>query len=118
MKKLLALLAFASVLTLAQTVTSPQTVDWRFALFWDDPNPAGIVDGWTVYASNSVSVRSYFTTTRMLDYDVLFKGQPLGVYAIWVEPRSGPTNTGPVSTNYFIKWTGRMQKPINLRSAK
>ncbi len=91
---------------LAQSVTSPVPVDWRYVFQWDDPNPAGQVASWTAFASNNVSVRVSSTRTTFVDCAVLLSGAPAGAYALFVIPTTTLGDTGEVSTNIYVSWPG------------
>lgn len=108
MKKTLFILfgVAAGVCLLAQTITNPQPVDWRFRISWEDPNPAGAVASWTVYASNSIAVRMAQTRGTTLDLQPLLNGASAGTYAIFNIANSALGDTSEPSTNLFVRWPG------------
>lgn len=129
MKRIAAcLLAISALVAVAQTFPTPQPVDWRYRFQWEDPNPAGTVTNWTVYASNFVAVgwtpivRTVQTRTLAIDYQPLLSGAPAGTYAIFVIPVSALGDIGEPSTNHFVLWPGgnggKLLGGRNLRSGK
>ncbi len=121
MKKWIAISLLVVVGVLAQTAFSPIPIDWRYRITWDDPNTAGLVSSWTIYASNNIAVRS--TTTRSLSVDLqpLLNGTPAGTYAVFGVPVSQLGDTGEAGTNIFVIWpggNGKIRGPVNVKVGK
>lgn len=107
-KTILAFAAVGAAALLAQSLTTPQPIDWRYQFQWDDPNPVGIVSSWTVYVSNTTSQATRTTSTRILSADAgaLLSGQPAGTYALFNVAVSQLGDTSDASTNLYVSWPG------------
>lgn len=92
--------------TLAQTATAPVPIDWRYALSWSDPNAAGQVASWIVYATNTASVRSYATRALNADLQPLLNGAPAGIYTLYTTPISQLGAEGDPGDMLQVSWPG------------
>lgn len=106
MRKLIALISVAAmaVVVFGQTVLP---VDWRFRLYWDDPNPAGTVAGWIVYATNSaigqISVPSPSNSIAIPD---ILTGRPSGTYTFYTTAISSLGDQSDPGTQLSVVWPG------------
>lgn len=99
----------AAVATLAQTATAPVPIDWRYALSWTDPNAAGQVASWTIYATNQTTVRSMATSAAGLNgtsLQPLLNGAPAGIYTLYTTPISQLGAEGDPGDTIQVSWPG------------
>lgn len=126
MKKLILAPLIIVAVAIAQTVSSPTPIDWRYRFDWDDPNAAGLVASWTIYASNNIAggipaVRTTASRSLTVDLQPLLNGAPAGVYALFGVPVSQLGDIGEAGTNLFVSWpggNGRLKGPVNTRVGK
>lgn len=102
------ILIATTALILAQSASSPKPADWRYSYSWEDPNPAGTVAMWNVYASNNAAVRMTRTTVRSVKLQSLLDGAPLGVYAFFTTAETALLDVSSPSTNTYVKYVGKV----------
>lgn len=106
MKKLL-LVAIIGTALFAQTPTTPIQVDWRFRLYWENPNPPGSVANWIVYSMNTTTgLRSIGSSTTNLVLLTLLNGQPAGVYTLYTTAVSTLGVEGDRGEQISVYWPG------------
>lgn len=117
-----ALAILGAILVLAQTMQSPQPVDWRYRIIWTDTNAASLVASYNTYASNSVGgLRSLNQLGPSANVISLLNGAPAGTWTIWVSAVSVTGDEGSPSTNLYIIWpggNGKLGGPVNIGSSR
>ena len=108
MKRILLISAFVCTLC-AQTVIT--NIDWRYRLTWSDPNPAGMVANWIVYATNTTGMRSIGAATTTCDLLPLLNGAAAGTYTLYTTAVSGTGAVGDPGDTVLVQWPGGNGKP-------
>jgi hypothetical protein len=106
MRKLIALISVAAmaVVVFGQTALP---VDWRFRLYWDDPNPAGTVAGWIVYATNSaIGQISVPSPSNSIAFPDILTGRPAGTYTFYTTAISSLGDQSDPGTQLSVVWPG------------
>lgn len=92
------------------SITNAVPVDFRYNLFWEDPNAAGEVSLWNVSATNATTVSVAATRITEISIESVLYGLPPGKYSLSVIPISQFGVLGNRSTNYWVHWPGRKNK--------
>jgi hypothetical protein len=106
------LIFFALVTLTAQTTTfGPTSVDFRYKITWTDPNPAGMVVSWLVYATNMVGSHTISTPTNIIGAATLLNGLPAGYYTVYANAVSALGAESDTGDKLIVQWPGGDGKP-------
>lgn len=111
MRKLLISLLAVAAITAQTTTTGPVPIDYRYNLTWTDPNPAGLVQSWLVYATNSVGSHSIASRTNTVPVLNVLNGQPAGTYSLYTTAIGVTGVEGDPGDQLLVIWPGGNGKP-------
>jgi len=106
MKKILITLLATLAISAQTTLNAPVAVDYRYNLYWADPNPAGLVTSWMVYATNTARIHSATSRVTTISILSLLNGLPAATYTLYTTAISSTGAEGDPGDMLLVNWPG------------